>query len=99
VTGFGGTVWLSGRIFAVKKPTRASKSPTFLVDVIYGGTATKTHGMKLSFKTYGPAQCKVDNVRFGGENHADSYTAGWVFLVAADADDEPAVPGAALPPQ
>ena len=38
-------------------------------------------------KTCGPAQCKVDNVRFGGEKHADSYTTGWGFLVAADADD------------
>ena len=37
VTGFGGTVWWCGRIFAIHKPMRKRKSPTFLVDVIYPG--------------------------------------------------------------
>jgi len=31
--------------------------------------------LKLSYKTYGPAQCKVDTVRFGKESHEDSFTA------------------------
>jgi len=64
----------------MKKPSRNTKSPTYLVDVIYAGSRTKTQGMKLSYKTYGPAQCKLDTVRFGGENIENSYTAGWVFL-------------------
>jgi len=68
-------------------------------------------GLKLTLKTYGPAQCKIADVRFGGENHADSYTYGWVFLVpeqVADNDgseaamaeaESPAAAAAAEPPQ
>ena len=39
----------------------------------------ETQGMKLSNKTYGPAQCKVDDVRFNGQSHTNRYTTGWVF--------------------
>ena len=41
---------------------------------------------KMSSKTYGPAQCKVADVRVGSATVPNSYTAGWVFLVpVADA--------------
>ena len=51
VTGFRGTVWWPGRIFAINKPTRKSKTPSFLVDVIYPGEQpTKTHNLKLLYK-------------------------------------------------
>jgi len=73
-------VWWSGRIYGMKKPTRKTKTPTYLVDVIYAGSETKTMGLKLTLKTYGPAQCKIADVRFGGENRADSYTrTAWSF--------------------
>ena len=89
ITGFGGTVWWPGRIYALKKSTRKSKFPTFMVDVIHAGDSpTRTMDMKLSDATYGPAQCKVGSVRYQSENIADSYTLGWVFLV-------PEVPAAA----
>ena len=51
------------------------------MDVVYPGDKTKTHYLKLAYEHYGPAQCKVDTVRFGGESHESSYTHGWVFLV------------------
>jgi hypothetical protein len=88
VTGFGGTVWWSGRIFGMRKPSRKSKSPSFLVDIIYGGTKTTNPDLPLSNKTYGPAQCRVEDVRYGGENMENSYTAGWVFLVPLPQPDE-----------
>lgn len=36
----------------------------------------KTQTLKLSYATYGPAQCKIENIRWGGHTHADvnSYT-------------------------
>eukprot|EP00035_Acanthoeca_spectabilis_P019455 m.424709 g.424709 ORF g.424709 m.424709 type:complete len:65 (+) comp16856_c0_seq78:1066-1260(+) len=37
---------------------------------------------------YGPAQCKIENVRWGGHIHADSHTAGWVFLLPEATDPD-----------
>jgi hypothetical protein len=59
---------------------RAAKFPTYIVEVFYATDSSKT-GQTLSTKTYGPAQCKVGDVRVGSTNVAGSFSAGWVFLV------------------
>lgn len=88
-------MWWSCRILGINKPTRRTKAPTFLADVFYADTSTKTSDHKLSFKAYGPAQCRVETVRFDGEDIADSYTHGWVFLVPPTAAPPAAPPAAA----
>ena len=68
-------------IFGMRAPKRKAKKPKFFVDVFYSADKTKTAGLELSMKTYGPAQCKVESVRIGETLYEGSYTAGWVFLV------------------
>ena len=88
ITGHGGMVWWSGRIIASQTPSsrgRAAKTPTFTVEIFHAADSSKCE-CKLSSKTYGPAQCKVADVRVGSATVPNSYTAGWVFLVpVADA--------------
>lgn len=62
VTGFGGTIWWSGRIFGMRAPKRQLKKPKYFVDVFYTNDKTKTEGLELSKATYGPAQCKIEHV-------------------------------------
>ena len=83
ITGFGGMVWWSGRVISMQPPSsrgRAAKLPTYIVEVFYAADSSKT-GLRLSTKTYGPAQCKVGDVRVGSTNVPRSFSAGWVFLV------------------
>ena len=58
-----------------------SKAPTVSVSVFMVGDAGKAEGLKLSSKTYGPAQCKIGDVWLGGKPQCqpDSFTAGSVF--------------------
>ena len=85
VTGFGGTIWWSGRIFAMRAPKRKQKKLKYFVDVFYIADKSKT-GLELSASTYGPAQCKVESRRGDETQHERNYTYGWVFLVpVADA--------------
>ena len=81
VTGFGGTMWWSGKIFGMRAPKRKLKKPKYFVDVFYTGDKTKTEGLELSETTYGPAQCKIESRRVGETVHERNYTKGWVFLV------------------
>ena len=86
VTGFGGTIWWSGTIFAMRAPKRKQKKPKYFVDVFYTGDKSKTTGLELSERTYGPAQCKIESRRVGETHHERNYTYGWVFLVPRDGD-------------
>ena len=82
-TGPGGVVWWGGRIIAMQPPGPrggAAKTPTYTVEIFFGAGSSKT-GCKLSTKTYGPAQCKVENFRAGGAHAQRGHAAVWVFLV------------------
>ena len=82
VTGFGGKCWWAGKIFAIHpgKGRRRGRELTFVAEVYYAESVTKTT-QTLSSKTYGPARCKVGDVRVDRRTVRDSYTPGWVFLV------------------
>jgi len=97
ITGWGGQVWWEAKIYDMDPPKKGKKarSPAFSVSVFMVGDLGKTEGLKLSSKTYGPAQCKIGDVRLDGKTHPDSFTAGWVFLVpTADAEPEGAAAAA-----
>ena len=88
VTGFGGKCWYAGRIFAMHPAKRGKRNePTYVSEVYYTNDKSKTDQV-LSRKTYGPAQCRVGDVRVGSKTVKDSFTPGWVFLVpVADAGE------------
>ena len=53
--------------------------PVYMASVFYAVDETKTE-IKLSAKTYGPAQCTIGDVKVGGRLEKNSYSPGWVFL-------------------
>ena len=87
MTGFGGRCWYAGKIFAMHAARRGRRAePTYVSEVYYTNDASKTEPV-LSRKSYGPAQCRIGDVRVGGKTVSGSYTPGWVFLVPEAAHD------------
>jgi len=70
-----------------------------MASVFYAVDETKTE-VKLSAKTYGPAQCIIGDIKIGGGRlQKNSYSPGWVFLVPTEptirlVESDPAAPAA-----